>query len=674
VSSSRHDTRPAVRVLPDRRPSPPAGRQPPRGLDRLQFGHPSGEPAAPEGALAESNGAGRSTDGGQDAGAPTVSGAPEIGIRGVFRRFWPFARPYRRWLVVATLFVILNPALDTAAIWMFKVLVDDVLTPHDFSAFPRVAAAYTGLTVLIGVVSFADRYLSVWVAERFLADLRGAVYRHLHTLSLDFFERRPLGDILSRLTGDVAKIEGLVLSGVTRALSYALRILFFGAALVFISWQLALVAVVVAPVFWAVSRGLARRLKQAARDSRRETGALSAAAEEGLGNTALVRAYNKQDSEVARFQRHNLAVLAAEMRWIRVRGILTPIGDLLELLGLLLVIGFGTWQLSRGQLSLGEMLAFMAYFGQMYSPLRGIGRLGNSLSSATASAERIVEILDTRPAVQEAAVTAPRPWRGGVSFEDVTFRYPGQNVDVVEGVTLTVEPGQMLALVGSSGAGKSTIGKLLLRHYDATAGSICIGGSDVRSLALADLRETVCVVMQETLIFDGTIRENILWGRPNATPEAFETAVEASDVDTFVQRLPDGYETRVGQRGRRLSGGQRQRVAIARAMLRDPPILLLDEPTTGLDAATVARLLQPLRRLMAERTTIIISHNIDLVTEADLIVVLDKGRIVEQGKHLDLRIKGGVYEQLYQPVDTPATPSDPCAPILARHALVRALT
>ena len=571
---------------------------------------------------------------------------PEVGLRAVFRRFWPFARPYRRWLAVASVFILLDPVLDTAALWMFKVLVDDVLTPHDFSAFPRVAVAYTGLTVLVGVVSFADRYLSVWVAERFLADLRRVVYRHLHTLSLDFFERRPLGDILSRLTGDVAKIEGLVLSGVTRALSYALRILLFGAALVLISWRLALVAVVVAPVFWAVSRGLARRLKQAARESRRQTGALSAAAEEGLGNTALVRAYNQQDSDVARFQRHNLAVLAAELRWTRLRGILTPIGDLLELLGLLLVIGFGTWQLSQGQLSLGEMLAFMAYFGQLYSPLRGIGRLGNSLSSATASAERIVEILDTRPAVHEAAVPAPRPSRGVVSFEHVGFRYPGQNVNVVEGITRAVRPGQILALVGSSGAGKSTIGKLLVRHYDPTAGSIWIDGWNVLSLALADLRETVSVVMQETLIFDGTIRENILWGRPDATPEAFEAAVAAADVDTFVQRLPDGYETRVGQRGRRLSGGQRQRVAIARAMLRDSPVLLLDEPTTGLDSATVARLRQPLRRLMAARTTIIITHNIEMVTDADLIVVLDKGRIVEQGQHAELRVKGGVYEHL----------------------------
>jgi ATP-binding cassette subfamily B protein len=595
-----------------------------------------------------------------------------VGVRTVFREFWPFARPYRRWLAVASIFVILRPALDTAGIWMFKVLVDDVLTPHDFTAFPRVAAMYTALTVLVGVVSFVDRYLSVWMAERFLADLRCAVYRHLHTLSLDFFERRPLGDILSRLTGDVAKIEGVVVSGVTRALSYALRILFFAVALVLISWQLALVAVVVAPVFWAVSRTLARRLKEAARVSRRETGAMSAAAEEGLGNTSLVRAYNQQDNDVARFQRHNLAVLGAELRWTRLRGVLTPVGDLLELIGLLLVIGFGTWQLSRGELSLGEMLAFMAFFSQMYSPLRGIGRLGNSLSSATASAERIVDILATRPAVQEAAVTARRPSRGVVSFENVSFRYPGQKLDVLEGISMTVEPGQTLALVGGSGAGKSTIGKLLLRHYDPTGGSITIDGCDLRSLALADLRDTVCVVMQETLIFDGTIRENVLWGRPDATPAAFQAAVEAADVDTFVQLLPDGYETRVGQRGRRLSGGQRQRVAVARAMLRDCPVLLLDEPTTGLDSATVSRLRQPLRRLMADRTTIIITHSIASITDADLIVVLDKGRIAEQGKHGELSLKGGVYEHLYRPDGMAGAPAWPAT--LSQRPTVEALS
>lgn len=575
--------------------------------------------------------------------------APVVTVRGMFRRFMPYARPYRRWLALSLVFVVLGPALDAAAIWLFKILVDDVLTPRDFHAFPPVAAAYTGITVLVGATSFADRYLSVWIGERFLTDLRTDLYRHLHTLSLDFFERRQLGDVLSRLTGDVTSIESVILSGITRVISYAVRIGIYGAALFLLSWKLALLGVIVAPIFWAIARVLARRLKEASRESRRQTGALSGAAEEGLANTALVRAYNREQSELGRFTEHNLAVMAAQLRATRIRGVISPLGNLVELIGLLLVIGFGTWQLSRNEITLGEMLVFMAFFAQLYSPLRGIGRLGNSWAAASASAERLVEVLDARPAAADPSnpVHLGRA-RGAVELRRVSFRYPGHDVDALSEVSLAVAPGQNLAIVGSSGAGKSTLAKLLLRHYDPTEGSVLLDGHDVRDIALTDLRQNISVVMQETMVFDGSIEENIRWSRPDASTDDLRKVLEASDVGSVVARLPHGYDSRVGQRGRRLSGGERQRVAIARAMLRDSPVLLLDEPTTGLDAASTARIRQPLHRLTTGRTTITITHNLSLVTDADLILVLDQGRVVQRGTHPELLRRKGLYQELYR--------------------------
>ncbi len=580
-------------------------------------------------------------------GDAQAAAAPALAVRQVFSRFWPYTKPYRRWLFGSLVFVAITPALDALSIWMFKILIDDVLTPRDFGPFPWVAGAYVAITLTAGVVSFIDRYVSVWVGERFLTDLRTAVFRHLHGLSLDFFDRQRLGDILSRLTGDVAAIEAVVLSGVTRALSYGMRILIYGAALFYLEWQLACLALVVAPMFWAISRVFSRRLKEASRENRRTTGAMTSVAEESLANVALVQAYNRQDSEVERFRRRNLAVLQSQLRSTRLRGLYTPIGDLFELVGILGVVGLGTWKLTRNELTLGELLVFMTYFGQLASPLRGVGRLSNSMFSAAASAERILEVLATRPAVPERTGGHEVTRCGGaVSLDDVRFSYPGSDHESLRGVSVRIEPGQTVALVGGSGAGKSTVAKLLLRFYDPSAGAITVDGHDLRDWDLSSLRRNVAVVMQETMIFDGTIRDNILWSRPEATESELDAAIRAADVHRVVERLPEGLDTRVGQRGRRLSGGERQRVAIARAMLRDAPILLLDEPTTGLDAETSDRVLAPLRRLMDGRTTIMITHNLAPTRDADVVIVLDDGRIAEQGPPAALLATGGAFSRL----------------------------
>jgi ABC-type multidrug transport system fused ATPase/permease subunit len=368
-----------------------------------------------------------------------------------------------------------------------------------------------------------------------------------------------------------------------------------------------------------------------------------------LSNVALVQAYNRQSWEEHRFERENVGRFRAAMASARIRAVYRPLVEIIEVSGALAVMGLGTWKLAQGQLTLGGLLVFLALIGKLYSPIRDLSRLGNSFYAASASAERIIELLDQRPQVVEAA-SARRTGRarGDVEFDGVSFRYPGTARRALSGVSFRVAPGETLALVGASGAGKSTVAKLQLRFYDPDQGTVRLDGRDLRDLFLSDVRESVAVVLQETLVFHGTVRENIAYGRPEATQAEIVAAARAADAHDFIQLLPAGYDTMVGQSGRTLSGGQRQRLAIARAMIRDAPVLLLDEPTTGLDVQSGRRIMGPLRRLMAGRTTIVISHNLLTVRDATRIVVLDRGRVVESGSHDALLVHGGMYAGLHR--------------------------
>jgi ABC-type multidrug transport system fused ATPase/permease subunit len=588
-----------------------------------------------------------------------VAAAPQVALRDVFRRFWPDARPYRRWIPLLIILISLGTLVATAEIWLFKLVVDQVLVPGDLGPITWIVAAYVGLTILAGLISFGDEYLSTWLAERFLLNMRMRVLAHLHRLSLDVLDRRRLGDLIARVTSDVQAIESFVLSGVADGLTAVLRILFFGGALFVLDWKLALVALVVVPLFYAVGKSFSRLIKQASREKRRRVGSLSALAEEGIANAALVQALNRQDEELTRFRRENEGVVRAELASVRIRGVFTPIVDLIEIAGVMVVFVLGTIAVANGELTIGGMLIFVAYLSQLLEPVRELGSLANSVFRALAGAERVIELLDEEPEViDRPGVRRLGRARGALEVDRVGFAYPGASTAALRDVTLRIPPGETVALVGPSGAGKSTLARLLLRFYDPDSGALRIDGHDLRDVTLGSLRDNVSILLQESLVLHGSVRENIAIGRAGASDAEIEQAARLVGAWEFIRGLPEGLGTDVGERGRRLSGGQRQRLAIARALIADAPVLILDEPSTGLDNEAKAALIEPLRTLMRDRTTVVISHDLLTTRDADVIAVLDGGRLVESGSHEELVAGGGLYARLWALHSADRVPGD----------------
>jgi ATP-binding cassette subfamily B protein len=572
-----------------------------------------------------------------------------IRAKEVFRRFRAIARMDRKLMVLACLLATLATVAEVGVVLVFMVITDKVLETRDLHAFWIPALMWLGAALLGAAAGFGRDMVTSLCSERFLLRLRDKVFTHVQAMSPDFFTSRDTGDLVVRITGDIDAVERLVIAGVISIVTDVVGIALFSGTALYLRWDLALVAFAVAPLFWLVTRGFTTPFAKASRRERAGNGRIAAIVEENVQNMMLVQAYNRPNSERDRVHEAGAEWLRARMAEARLAALYGPVVLLVETLCVLTVLGAGAWDLSKGRIDLSGMLAFAAFLGMLYPPIQSLGAFGVLKASAGAGAQRLLEVLAARPAVRDLAETGMYTVQTGrVEFDAVTFTYPEQNRPALLDVSLVAEPGRLLLVTGSSGAGKSTLTQLLLRFHDPDSGAVRLDGTDIRDLTLRRLRSHVTLMLQETMLFDGTVRENIAYGDPSANDARIAQAARFADAAGFIERLPQGYETIIGQRGSSLSGGQRQRLAIARALLRDTPVLVLDEPTTGLDAVAARKVLAPLRRLMTGRTTILISHDLHLAHDADEILVVDQGRIVQRGTHAQLTSVEGKYLELWE--------------------------
>ncbi len=587
--------------------------------------------------------------------------------------------PHRTPLVLAHFAMLFDALLTVMRPWPLKVVIDRVIG-HKSSRVPLIGrwldnlplermqilygACATSLLIALGTGLATLYYMRTMgrIGEYFSFDLRRRMFAHMQRLSLRFHDRQRIGDLTTRLSGDINAIDDLI-TDTSHIVIYNVCLLAgMLAIMLWINWRFALVALSVAPFLFGTILRYRWRIRTAAREARTSDGLVTSVAQETLASIRTVQGLVQEDHQDERFVAQSRVSLKARLEIKRLQSISAPVSDLLAAIGLALVMWYGATRVISGELSTGDVVVFFTYVTNLYAPMRALARSTGRFYRAQIGAERAAEIL--RQNLEVADLPGARPvtaLRGRVEFEDVSFAYePGRTV--LSGIDLRVEPGEKLAIVGATGAGKSTLVSLVPRLYDPTSGRVLIDGEDIRCFTTQSLREQVGLVLQDSLLFKGTIRDNIAFGRPDASDEDIRAAAETARATEFIRRMPEGFETVVSERGTTLSGGQKQRIAIARAILRNSPILILDEPTTGLDAASESAVLAALEQAAKGRTTFIIAHRLVSVRFADRIVVLDNGRIVEQGTHTQLLALNGRYAQLYNlQFPTPSLVEEPRA-------------
>jgi ATP-binding cassette subfamily B protein len=567
----------------------------------------------------------------------------------LLRRLLAYVRPYRWWTLAAVLLLMSQSVLALIGPRLTEHALDVAIPRHDLGLLGLLTGLYVATLAADFVVEYGGTLLTSYIGQRVMYDLRVQIFEHLQRLSISYFDRNPVGRLMTRVTSDVETLNELFSSGVVTIFGDAFTLVAIMAMMLLIDVKLALVTFAVIPLVWLTARIFRRRVRQAFSDIRVRLARLNAFLQERLSGMRVVQLFGREEDMARRFGALNRDHLEAHLRSITIYAVFFPAVEVLTAVAMALLLWYGGLRVLDGTLTVGILAAFIQYTRRFFQPLQDLSEKFNLLQSAMASSERIFALLDQPVTVREpeTPVPLPRPVRGAVAFEHVWFRYSPDGPWVLRDVTFTASPGQTIALVGHTGAGKTTIVSLLLRFYDPERGRITVDGVDIRELATADLRAIIGFVQQDLFLFTGDIQHNLTLDAP-ITPDAAREAARRVGADRFIERLPSGYHHELGERGRSLSVGERQLLSFARALALDPRILVLDEATSSVDAEAEAQIQRAIAELMAGRTSLVVAHRLSTILHADEILVLHHGEIRERGSHRELLAQRGLYERLYQ--------------------------
>ena len=564
-----------------------------------------------------------------------------------YTRLLKYILPYKRRLFEAIVCIIIAAGANLYLPWIIKDMIDKVLAEKDMLMLNVIAAGIVITFLIRGIFYYGQSYLVSFVGERVIIDVREILFKKFQRLPLSYFDRHQTGEIMSYITNDVAALQNAL---VDRLIELVTESSIFVGSLVMmflLDWQLSLLTLITVPLVGEAMKIFGRKMKSSGAVIQERLADITALMQESISAVRVVKSFVREDFEIQRFTRENDMNFCAQMKSVQIQSLLTPTVEFLAALAVTVIVWFGGYEVVNGNITAGALVAFLTYAVNLANPVKRISRVYGTIQKAMAGAERVFGIMDMPEAIADKPEAKAMPAvKGYVEFDDVTFGYK-DDIPALEHISFKAEPGQMIAFVGPSGAGKSTIANLIPRFYDVNGGAIRIDGQDVRDVTMSSLREQIGIVPQETMLFSTTVRENIRYGRLDATDDDIVQAAKDANAHEFIMQLPEGYDTKIGERGLNLSGGQRQRIAIARAILKNPQLLILDEATSALDTESEKIVQAALDRLMVGRTSFVIAHRLSTIFNADQIYVIEKGHIREHGTHEELLALGGLYSSLY---------------------------